>query len=455
MDQTFMKTRKVFPLVLSMALPMVLSMLVNSLYNIVDSYFVAKISTDAMTALSLIFPLQNITGAAAIGFGVGVNAAVAFFMGAGRKKNAVESASLGLLLSVFHGFLLTVGMILVMKPFLSSFGASASVVDAGVRYGMIVFAFAIINNVGICYEKLFQSVGLMKVSMFAMLAGCVSNIILDPMMIFGYGPFSAMGIEGAALATGIGQTVTLLIYIAFYARGKLGMKVTYNPFVQNWKLSGRLYMVGGPASLNQALPSLLIALLNMILAGIGGNGVLILGIYYKLQTFIFLTVNGIIQGIRPLAGYNYGAGEMKRVREISHVALLMSLAVVLAGMAMCQFIPDRLMSMYLSDAGMIEEGAQALRIISWGFLASAFSLTWSGMLEGMGKGVQSLMIMLMRYLVIIVPAAFLLARTLNSSAGVWHAFWITEWLTMAIAFVLYHKVLNRAEAHLAAGTALE
>ena len=440
MDQTFMKTKKVLPLVCEMALPMVLSMLVNSLYNIIDSFFVAKISADAMTALSLMFPLQNIVGAVSIGFGIGVNAAVAYFNGADRKDLAEQSASLGVILSILHGISLTIIMLLVMPHFLGSFGASEAVLDAGIRYGTIVMFFSLATSVGICYEKLFQSVGLMKVSMFSMMAGCIANILLDPLMIFGIGPFPAMGIEGAALATGIGQMLTLVIYLLVYTSGKLGIRISIDPRKVNWKLSGKLYAVGGPASLNQALPSLLITLLNAILAGFSGDGVLILGIYYKLQTFIFLTVNGIIQGIRPLAGYNYGAGALKRVRAIAKTALGMSMVVVIAGLLFCQLMPDKLMGMFLENKDTIADGSHALRIISLGFIASGFSLTYSGMLEGMGKGMQSLVIMLMRYLVVIVPTAALLSRIMGSADGVWHAFWVAEWLTMAIAFILYHHI---------------
>lgn len=448
MDQTFMKTRKVFPLVCSMALPMVISMLVNSLYNIIDSYFVARISEDAMTALSLIFPLQNIVAAVSIGFGVGVNAAASFFMGTGDSSRASAAASLGMILSIVHGLVLTLVMMLVMPSFLRSFGASREIVQAGLDYGYIVMAFSLVDSVSLCYEKLFQSVGRMRISMFCLLAGCIVNIILDPLMIFGLGPFPEMGIRGAALATGIGLTVPLIFYLIFYRRGLLGIRIRMNPLQADWRLAGRLYLVGVPAALNQALPSLQISVLNIILSGFGGSGVLILGIYNKLQTFIYLTSNGIIQGIRPLAGYNYGAGEMARLRRISRTALTMCLVIMAAGMILSLAIPDRLMGLFLHDPAVIDQSARALRIISAGFLASAFSFTWSGMLEGMGKGIQSLIIMLLRYVVIIIPAAFLLSRIMGSPDGVWHAFWITEWTAMVISFYLYRKVMAKAETEI-------
>lgn len=197
-----MKEQKILPLIAAMSLPMVISMAVNALYNIVDSYFVAKISDDAMTALSLVFPIQNMVNAIAIGFGIGVNACIAFFLGAEKKDKADMSASWGVLLSLLHGILLTVVCIAVMPAFLRIFTKEENILNLAISYSNRVFLFAAAVNVGICYEKIFQAVGKMRVSMFSMMAGCVANIILDPLMIFGIGSFPAMGIQGAAYATG-------------------------------------------------------------------------------------------------------------------------------------------------------------------------------------------------------------------------------------------------------------
>ena len=202
MDQTYMKTKKILPLVMSMAVPMVLSMLINSLYNIVDSLFIAKISEDAMTAISLVFPLYNFAGAVSIGFGVGANAVTAYFLGEGNQKNADGAASLSLLLSLVHSAILTVGLLIAVVPFLKSFTDSRPIIDYGSQYGFIVFGGLLIGQISLIYEKLFQAIGRVRISMFSMIAGCVTNIVLDPVMIFGIGPCPAMGIRGAA----IGQT---------------------------------------------------------------------------------------------------------------------------------------------------------------------------------------------------------------------------------------------------------
>ena len=194
MREDFMKEKPVFPLLLSMALPMVLSMLVNSLYNIVDSFFVAQISEEAMTALSLVYPVQNFINAAGVGMGIGINAAIAYHLGTMEKDKANQAASQGLLLAVVHGLVLTVVSIAIMRPFLEMFTTQEAVIDLGMRYSVIAYAFTMMIQLGVTFEKIFQAVGCMKVTMVSMMSGCVANIILDPVMIFGLGPFPAMGI---------------------------------------------------------------------------------------------------------------------------------------------------------------------------------------------------------------------------------------------------------------------
>ena len=216
MNDTFMKEKPVLPLILSMALPMVLSMLVNSLYNIIDSFFVAQISEEAMTALSLVYPVQNFINAVGIGFGVGINAVIAFYLGAGDNKKADQAATQGLVLAMIHGVVMTVCCITMMPAFLGMFTSSKTVIELGVRYSVIAFPFTLIIIVGVTFEKLFQAVGNMKTTMISLMCGCITNIVLDPVLIFGYGPFPEMGIEGAALATGIGQALTLAIYLVVY-----------------------------------------------------------------------------------------------------------------------------------------------------------------------------------------------------------------------------------------------
>ena len=442
MNETFMKEKPVLPLLLSMALPMVLSMLINSLYNIVDSYFVAKISEDAMTALSLVFPIQNFISATAIGFGVGINAVIAFHLGAGNQVMANRAATQGLALSVVHAVVLGGAGVAVMPAFLRMFTSSESVVSLGLRYSVIVFSFSLSIMAGIAFEKIFQAVGRMKVTMVGLASGCVANIILDPLFIFGFGPFPAMGIEGAALATGIGQTISLLVYLVAYFTRPLSVRIGRRFLRPDGATVRRLYAVGIPATLNLALSSLLITALNAILAAYSGVYILVLGVYYKLQTFLYLPANGFVQGMRPLVGYNYGAGEYGRARKLYNLVLIMSGAIMAAGTVICLIFPAQLMGLFTETPETIEAGETALRIISAGFLVSAVSVTSSGALEGLGKGVASLIISLARYVVVILPAAFLLSR-LFGAAGVWNAFWVTEVISAAVSLAVY----RRATAH--------
>ncbi len=438
MNETFMKEKPVFPLIMSMALPMVISMLVNSLYNIVDSFFVAKISEDAMTALSLVYPVQNFINAVAIGFGVGINALIAFYLGAENHEAADAAATRGTVLTVIHGLLMTVGCIAFMPHFLRFFTSDENVLNLGLRYSNIVFAFSIIITLDLSFEKIFQALGKMKVTMIALMCGCITNIILDPVLIFGLGPFPEMGIDGAALATGLGQVVNLVIYLTIYKLRPIHVRIRKKYLKPDKSIDLRLYSIGIPSALSLALPSLLISVLNSLLAVYSQSYVVILGIYYKLQTFLYLPASGIVQGMRPVIGYNYGAKEYKRVRKIYLVTLAMSCVIMAAGTVICLAVPEQLIGLFTTNPETIKAGGTALRIISAGFLVSSVSVTSSGALEGLGKGTSSLVISLCRYVIVILPAAFLLSRLMGAS-GVWHAFWIAEAVTAVAAFLVSRK----------------
>lgn len=438
MEQTFMKERPIKSLVLSMALPMVISMMVNSLYNIVDSYFVAKISEEAMTALSLVYPIQNLITSIAVGFSIGVNATIAFYLGAGNQKKADKAATDGVIFNIVHGALLLVGCWLGMPAFLRFFTSDETVIAYGLTYSRIAFSFSVVITVGIAFEKIFQSVGRMKVSMISMMAGCIANIILDPVFIFGIGPVPAMGIRGAAIATGIGQVITLLAYLWFVVFRPLPVRITFSKWYLDKDILGRLYGIGVPATFNMALPSFLITALNTILTAFSGTYVLVLGVYYKLQTFLYLPANGIIQGIRPLIGYNYGARENERVKQIYRFALTLIICIMIVGTGLCEFLPGRLMGLFTNNPDTLAAGVTALRTICLGFVVSSVSVTFSGTLEGLGKGMPSFVISLLRYVVIIIPAAFALSRFFGAQ-GVWMAFGVAELLTAVVAYGIFRR----------------
>lgn len=433
-----MKEKPIFPLLLSMSLPMVISMAVNSLYNIVDSYFVAKISEDAMTALSLVFPIQNFINAVAIGFGVGINAMIAQYLGAGRRDKADEALTQGMVLAVIHGIVMMILCIIGIPYFLRLFTTDANVIALGVRYATIVFSFSVILSVNLTFEKMNQAIGNMKITMISLLIGCGLNIILDPMIIFGIGPFPELGIAGAALATGFGQCVPIVIYIAAYLKRPKRVAFRREYLHLTREVTKRLYSIGVPAILNMALTSVLTTALNAILAAFSQTYVLVLGIYYKLQTFLYMPANGIIQGMRPLIGYNYGAGEHRRVEQLYRLTLLLNICIMTAGMILCLTIPGKLMGAFAENPQTIQNGVTALHIICFGFILSAVSVTACGALEGLGKGIPSLLISLSRYVVLIIPLALIFSRFFGA-AGVWHAFWVTEALSAVFAVIIYRR----------------
>ena len=441
MNNQFMKERPVFPLLVSMALPMVISMMVNALYNIVDSFFVARISEQAMTALSLVFPVQNLINAIAIGFGVGINALIALYSGAGEHDKADTAATHGMVFALLHGVVILAVSIPAMPAFLRLFTRDEAVVAMGVQYAAAAFAFAPVIMAGLAFEKQFQAVGRMSTAMAAMLCGSLANLVLDPLLIFGLGPCPKLGIRGAALATGAGQVLTLVVYLVVYRVRPIPVKLRRACLKRDAALDKKLYSIGVPAILNLALPSLLVFCLNSILAAFADSYVVVLGIYYKLQTFLYLPASGIVQGMRPILSFNYGAGEKARVQKIFRLALALCGAIMAAGTVLCLAAAGPLMGLFTQNPETVAAGGTALRLICLGFVVSAVSVVVSGALEALGRGLPSLVISLCRYVVVMIPLAFVLSRFLGAS-GVWHAFWLTEAVTAAISWGIYRRTFR-------------
>ena len=438
MNQEYMKEKPVLPLILSMSTPMMLSMLVQSLYNIIDSIFVAKIGEDALAAVSLVYPLQNLITALTVGFGVGMNARIAFYLGAGEKEKADTATSQGIFLGTVHGILVTIAGLFFAPVYLRMYTQDERVLSWSIAYANIIFGMSALLVVGVTFEKVYQAEGKMVTTMTGMMAGCIANIILDPLMIFGIGLFPEMGIRGAALATGLGQLLTWVIYIVAYLSPKQTVHFRWKYRHLDSAIDRKLYGVGIPAIFNLALPSLLISLLNGLLAAYSQSYVVVLGIYYKLQTFLYLPANGIIQGMRPVIGYNYGAGEKERVKKIYRLTLYMTGSIMILGTILCLLASGQLIGFFTTNSETIRIGQTALRVISMGFVISAVSVTTSGALEGLGKGRESFQISLFRYLIAIVPAAWILCR-IGGAEWAWHAFWISETITALIAWRIYHK----------------
>lgn len=397
-----------------------------------------------MTALSLVYPVQNFINAVAIGFSIGISALISLHLGAGNQEKADTAATHGMVLSLLHGIIASVAGIAVIPRFLRSFTTDETVIALGLTYARIAFLFSVIIMAAMAFEKIFQAVGCMKITMVGLSLGSVCNIILDPLLIFGIGPFPEMGIAGAALATGIGQMMQVVFYLIVYFVRPIPVHLRRSCLHFNPKIELQLYSIGVPAVLNLALPSVLITFLNSLLAVYSQSYIVVLGIYYKLQTFLYLPANGIVQGLRPIIGYNYGAGEYGRVKKVYRTAMAMCAAIMAAGTLLCLVLSKQLMGLFSTNVETIAIGTTALRIICTGFLVSTISVVVSGALEGLGKGIESLVISLCRYIVVIMPLAWLFCHFAGAD-GIWHAFWLTEFLTAAISLVVYHKSvkLNR------------
>ena len=441
MDQTYMKEKPVVPLLLSMGIPVIISMIAGALYNIVDSIFVAMISEDAMTAVSLVYPIQNLAHAAGVGFGVGINAMVARRLGEGKTRMANQTASQGVFLSALHGMILTILGMAVIPYFLRMFTSDEVTISYGLTYFYNVFLFSTIDTMGMAYEKVYQSVGKMKISMAAVLIGCGVNIVLDPIFIFGLGPMPELGICGAAWATGIGQTASLLFYLILNHVKPLNVEISLREMRPSKEICGGMYSVGIAATLNMALTSLLLTALNAILAPFSQVYILVLGVYYKLQALLYQGASGVVQGMRPLIGYNYGAGEQERVKKIFRAAFMIVGIIMTAGTLLGELVPDFLMGLFTQTPSTVEIGRTALRLISPGFVMSTVSVITSGAFEGLGMGLKSLKISLMRYAVIIIPIAFVLSRIIGPT-GVWHAFWLAELITAVYAGASWKRTIT-------------
>ena len=405
-SESVMVTKPIFPLLLSMSLPVMLSMLIQSLYNIVDSFWVAKLGTDALTAVSLAFPLQNIILSVGVGMGIGMSARISICLGQGSREQASRAASMGTMLVVLHCLVFLLGDRIFTEPFLGLFTDNRDILSQACDYTHIVvsLSFGILMQIGL--EKIFQGAGKMLTTMFLMATGAVINLILDPILIFGLWSLPALGIRGAALATVIGQITAMALYILVYRFTDLGLDISLKYAKFDGKLAKNLYSIAIPSGLMLALPSALTGILNAILVGFGEVYVAVLGLYFKLQTFVNMPANGIIQGMRPIIGYNYGAGDHGRVRKTIHCSLLLVTLISLAGTLAALIFPRAILELFDAEPQLLEGGILALRIIGPGFLISSAAVVVCGVLEALGEGRASLHISMLRQLVLIVPIAW-------------------------------------------------
>ena len=440
--QNNMGTSPILPLIVKMSLPPMLSMLISSLYNIVDSIFVAKKGEKALTAVSLIFPLQTLALAFAVGMGIAINAKCAQYLGAKKHDTAISVASIGLMLTLIHSLLFVIIGVFFIPIFLECFTNDEIILNYGVQYGVVVITFSFGQFVMIAIEKMYQATGKMLFPMLMATAGAVINIILDPIMIFGLFGFPAMGVTGAAIATVIGQMIPAVIYLYMIFNRKKEIYITLKKMRLRVTLMKQLYVIAVPATLTQCLPSLLISATNSILATVSQTAVAFFGIYFKLQNFILMPANGIVQGIRPVISYNYGANNNKRVSYTLLTAGKMIAVINLLGTLLFLLCPYLLLSMFDANANMLDMGVVGLRILAFTFILSTVGVVMSGAFEALSLGQYSLLISLIRQFIITIPAAYLLLRV-SGLAGAWVAFPLGEFVGIIVTVILYFSVYKK------------
>lgn len=436
-----MRTRPIFGLLMSMSVPMMLSMLIQSLYNIVDSIYISRLGTQALTAVSLAFPLQNITVSVAVGVGVGISSAISIYLGSGNQEKANRAATIGVALMAVQCVLFLIFGLLVTKPFLSLFTKDSQTLLLSCQYTYIVLCVSFGCLLQLAMEKIFQGVGAMKATMVLLATGCIINIILDPILIFGLLGFPALGITGAAIATVTGQIAAFLLYVVVYWVRRKNFPVAIHPQYLHFDkdVIRQIYSVGVPSSIMLLLPSILISILNHMLAGFSEIYVAVLGVYFKLQTFIYMPANGIVQGMRPIIGFNFGAGDMGRVRKVIRYSLCTAAAIMLAGTAAAMIFPAQIFAMFDAEEALLTAGITALRIISWGFLISTIGIIYSGTFEALGMGKESLVISLLRQFVITLPLSYILSQVIGVT-GIWMAFPIAEAAASVVGIFMLKKV---------------
>lgn len=433
-------------LLITMSLPMIISMLVQALYNVVDSIFVSYISENALTAVSLAFSAQNLMIAFASGTAVGVNALLSKSLGEKNFDRANKAAENGLFL-VFLEYLafLAFGLFGV-KFFYSMQTDVADIIDQGYSYLSIcsVFSFGVFGQT--MTERLMQSTGKTIYTMFTQGLGAIINIILDPILIFGLLGFPKMGIAGAAWATVIGQIAAFVLATILNAKFNSEIKLSLKKFRPDGKIIGRIYAVGVPSIIMMAIGSVMNFLLNKILITFTETAAAVFGVYYKLQSFIFMPVFGMNNGIIPIIAYNYGAQKRKRMTKAVKLGVIYAIMFMAAGLIIMQLFPKQLLSIFNASEGMIEIGVPALRTISICFVFAGFCIAIGSVFQALGKGTLSMFVSISRQLIVLVPAAYLLSLT-GKLENVWWAFPIAEIASVivsAICFVyLYNKIIKK------------
>ena len=432
---------------MSMAWPAILSMTINAMYNVVDSIFVSRIGEDALTAVSLVNPIQMMIIAISVGSGVGINSLIARRLGAKNQEAADKAASTSIRIGLFNYLIFFVIGVFFAKPFISGYAEEGTFIfESACQYLQIVCIGSLFLNIQVVLEKVLQSTGNMVAPMKCSLTGAIVNVILDPILIFGLFGMPQMGVAGAALATIIGQMCGMIMGVSIVLRGEHLVNIKIRGFKMDWKIVADIYKVGLPSIVMQSIASVMIIFYNMILVAYSTTAVAVLGVYFRIQSFVFMPVFGLNQGAMPILGYNYGAKNKDRLMKTYKEAFKVALIVMAAGTLLFQAIPAQLLLIFDASEEMLRIGVPALRLISLCFIPAAFGIITGTLFQGTGHGVLSLYASVIRQLVGILPLAYLLIKIGGVTLS-WLAFPLAEILGLIYSAImlrwLYKKEISK------------
>ena len=423
-------------LLLNMSLPMMVSMLVQAFYNIVDSIFVAKLNENALTAVSLAFPVQTLLVAVGAGTGVGVNALLSKSLGEKNQENANKTAMNGIFLAVLSFLLFVIIGLVAVKPFYLSQvkDANSEIYSMGVSYLSIVCICSFGIYAQFIFEKLLQSTGMTVYSMLSQMAGAITNIILDPILIFGMFGLPKMGVAGAAIATVVGQCVGAALAIIFNIKKNHEIQLSLKGFKPDMQIIGKIYKVGVPSIIMQSIGSIMTYGMNLILIQFTATATTVFGVYFKLQSFFFMPVIGLNNGMVPIIAYNFGAGKRTRMVKTIKYAMCYAFVLMFLGFVAFMLIPGQLLGLFEASEQMLAIGIPALRIIGIHFLVAWFCIIAGSVFQAVGNGIYSLIVSVARQLVILLPAAYIFSK-IGGLDLVWWSFPVAELMSLAVSSI--------------------
>lgn len=438
-----MGTMPIPKLVFNMAIPMVISMLIQALYNIVDSAFVGRYSSEALEAVSIAFAIQNLMIAVATGTGVGINAMLSRHLGEKKFNNANKTANTGIFLAFCSYIVFAVIGLTLIRPFYEMQSDIQAVIDYGEQYLMIITLCGFGFFGEIVGERLLQATGKTFYSMITQGAGAIVNIILDPILIFGYFGAPKMGVAGAALATVIGQCVAAVLAIIFNIKVNKEITLSFKSIVKpSLSEIKRIYAIGVPSIIMTSITSVLTVGMNLILKQFSEDAITVYGVYFKLNSFVFMPVFGLNNGLVPILAYNYGAGKYDRIRKAIKLGTTSAVLYMLLGFVIFELMPGKLLAIFSAGDSLLAIGVVAFRIIAISFLFAGVDIIGGTVFQAIGNPLHSLIMSVMRQLVIILPAAYLLSL-LGTVDAVWWSYPLAEIVAFVLCIIFMSKTMKK------------